>query len=211
MPWKSAACALALAVVLVGNTAAAAPLAPDDQAAVDQASAYLDGFGEMKGHFTQTDSRGAVSEGTFYLKRPGLARFAYDPPSNLLVVSDGHSVVRIDPRLRTRDRYPLGATPLALFLAKHVRLDKGVEVTRVVRTEEGFSLTARDAHHPRAGEITLTFGAHPLKLEDWSMVDAGGQQTHVRLDSIAPTSGLDPSLFVLPDAGAERAVPLPPN
>lgn len=168
-------------------------------------------FSELKGRFTQTDFRGAVSEGAFYLKRPGLARFVYDPPSSLLVVSDGHSVSITDPRLRTHDRYPLGATPLALFLAKHVRLDKGVEVTRVVHTDDGFSLTARDAHHPRAGEITLTFHDRPLKLADWTMIDAEGQQTDVRLNSIEPTSGLDPSLFVLPDVAAARALPPPPN
>lgn len=210
MRWKSVAIGLALAAVLA-SPAAAAPLSPDDQAAVAQAAAYLDGFGELKGRFTQTDPRGAVSEGTFYLKRPGLARFVYDPPSDMLVVSDGHSVSVINPRLRTHDRYPLGATPLALFLAEHVRLDKGVEVTRVTHTADGFSLTARDAHHPRAGEITLTFGEHPLKLEDWTMVDAEGQQTRVRLNSIEPTSGLDPSLFTLPDANGGRSLPPPPD
>jgi outer membrane lipoprotein-sorting protein len=208
---KSVVCGLALAAMaFVGGAAVAAPLSPDDQAVVDQAAAYLDGFGELKGRFTQTDPRGAVSAGTFYLKRPGLARFVYDPPSNLLVVSDGHNVSLVNPRLQTNDRYPLGATPLALFLAKHVRLDKGVEITRVVHSADGFSLTARDAHRPRAGEITLTFHDHPLKLADWTLVDAEGQQTQVHLTSIEPTSGLDASLFVLPGDAPGRGIPPPP-
>src|SRR5580704_5449413 len=74
---------------------AAAPasgLSADDQALVAQAAAYLDGFNELKGRFTQTDARGAVTSGTLYLKRPGYARFAYDPPSSLLVVADGRNV-----------------------------------------------------------------------------------------------------------------------
>ena len=42
---------------------------------------------------------------------PGKARFAYDPPSGLLVVSDGDLVSVQDSRLKTFESYPLGATP----------------------------------------------------------------------------------------------------
>ena len=96
---------------------AAPALSADDKALVDKAVAYLQGLSEAKGRFTQTDPRGAVSTGELFLKRPGKARFAYDPPSGLLVVSDGGAVAIQDNRLKTFDSYPLGATPLSLFLA----------------------------------------------------------------------------------------------
>ena len=116
------------------------PLSADDKATVDKAVAYLQNLGEAKGRFEQTDARGGVSHGELYLKRPGRARFAYDPPSGLLVISDGSSVLVSDPRLKTTNRYPLGSTPLSLFLAKQVRLDKGVVVSAVSRFSDGFSL-----------------------------------------------------------------------
>ena len=131
---------LALAALPFATAAFAesATLSADDKALVDKAVAYLQGLSEAKGRFSQTDARGATSGGELFLKRPGKARFAYDPPSGLLVVSDGGAVAVQDSRLKTFDSYPLGATPLSLFLAKTIRLDRGVEVTRVARAADGF-------------------------------------------------------------------------
>ena len=126
---------------------------------------------------------------------PGRARFAYDPPYGLLVVCDGYSVVVSDPRLKTLTRYPLGLTPLSILLAKHIRLDRGVVVTRVDRFADGFALTARDAHHRSQGEITLTFGDAPIALRAWKTTDAQGRITDIRLTAFEPASGLDPDLF----------------
>jgi outer membrane lipoprotein-sorting protein len=200
--------------LLLGGGAGAAPapaapapasLSADDQALVDKAAAYLSGLSEMKGRFVQTDSRGNVTQGALYLARPGKARFAYDPPSGQLVVSDGYNVSILDPRLKTFDRYPLGATPLALFLAKDVRTDRGVEIMRVDRFVDGFAVTARDARHPRAGQVTLTFSQGPTRLKQWSLIDAQGQTTSIKITSLEPAVGLDPGLFVLRDPRPPRA------
>jgi outer membrane lipoprotein-sorting protein len=120
------------------------------------------------------------------------------------VVSDGFNVSVMDPRLKTFDRYPLGATPLSLFLARDVRFDKGVEVTRVTRSPDGFSITARDARHPRAGDVTLSFSTSPMKLREWNMVDAQGASTRIRITTLEPASGLDPALFTLRDPRPPR-------
>jgi outer membrane lipoprotein-sorting protein len=174
-------------------------LAAADQALVDKAVAYLQGLDEARGRFVQSDGRGAVTQGELFLKRPGKARFAYDPPSGLLVVSDGGRVIVQDKRLNTFTAYPLGATPLSLFLAKTIRLDKGVQVTRVVRAADGFSITARDGGKQTAGQITLSFADNPMALVSWSVTDAQGRATQVRISGLQRTSGLDPALFVLKD------------
>lgn len=197
-----------LAAVGVIAALAAAPLASAqeqpglsalDQADVGRAVAYLQGIDQVKGRFLQTDWGGIQTQGVFYLQRPGRARFVYDPPSSLLVVADGKSVSVSDPRLRTFDRYPLGSTPLSLFLAKDVRFDKGVAITHVDETGDGFMLTARDAAHPNQGQVVLTFSGHPLKLREWRLTDRQGRVTEMRVTQIQPVSGLDPSLFVLDD------------
>jgi len=179
--------------------AATVPLSADDKALVDRAVAYLQGLDEARGRFVQTDARGATSQGELFLKRPGKARFAYDPPSGLLVVSDGGKVSIADSRLKTFDAYPLMATPLSLFLAKTIRLDRGVQVTRVARAADGFTITARDGKKETAGQIALTFTDNPLALAGWSVTDAQSRTTQVRLDGLQRVSGLDPSLFVLKD------------
>ena len=175
------------------------PLTADEQVLVDRAGAYLQGLTEAKGRFVQTDARGTVTQGAVFLKRPGKARFAYEAPSGLLVVADGANVSVADSRLKTFDRYPLMATPLSLFLARQIRLDKGVVISQVSRMADGFSITARDGKKQAEGQITLTFSDAPLALLGWTVSDAQGQSTRIRLVGLERTSGLASSLFVLKD------------
>lgn len=188
-----------VAAPLAGPAFAQAPLAAADKALVDRAVAYLEGLSEAKARFIQTDGRGRATTGQLFMKRPGKARFAYDAPSGLLVVSDGGVVSVQDKRLKTFDQYPLGATPLSLFLAKTIRLDKGVTVTRVARLADGFSITARDGKKQTAGTITLSFTDAPLALAGWTVTDAQNRPTRVELIGLERASGLDRSLFVLKD------------
>jgi len=205
--------ALAAMALLAPAAALAVPapapvLSAEDQALVDKAVAYLQGLAEAKGHFVQSDGRGQTSQGELFLKRPGKARFAYAPPSGLTVVSDGGRVIVSDTRLNTFTAYPLGATPLSLFLAKTIRLDKGVQVTRVARAADGFSVTARDGTKATAGQIVLTFTDSPMSLAAWAVTDAQGRTTQVRITDLARTSGLDAGLFVLKDPRPKAAQPL---
>ena len=193
---------LSLAFVLAAGPALAARqpaavLSDEDKALVDKAAAYLDGLGQEKGRFTQTDPRGTVSAGVLYLNRPGKARFEYEGPAERLVVSDGHTVVVYDGRLKTFNRYPLGSTPLALFLQRHVRLDQKVVVDRVDRLPGGFEIVAHDGRHESQGHIILTFSDDPMALKEWSIVDARGARTDVKLSELQSVSGLDPGLFQL--------------
>lgn len=189
-----------LSMLLAGPAGhAAGPLAPQDKALVDRAADYLQNLGEVKGRFTQTDARGTVTHGELYLKRPGRARFAYDPPYGLLVVSDGTTVSMFDPRLKSFNHYPLKYTPLSLFLARQIRLDKGVVVSHVTHFSNGFGLTAHDGRREAQGQITLTFASDPFRLTDWTMTDARGQTTRVQLDRLDPAAGADAALFTLRD------------
>lgn len=176
-----------------------APLSAADRELLDRAAAYLQGLTEAKGRFVQTDARGSTTQGTLYLKRPGKARFEYDAPSKLLVVSDGGNVSIADGRLKTFEAYPLMATPLSIFLARQIRLDKNIVISRVNRMADGFSITARDGKKEAEGQITLTFSDNPLALIGWTVTDAQGGSTRIRLTSLTKTSGLASSLFVLKD------------
>lgn len=192
-------------LVLAGLTAAALGAAPPayaqaipaaDQALVDKARAYLQDIGQLRGRFTQTDPGGRVSTGDLYIARPGKARFAYDPPKEMLIVSDGRQVSVYDRRLKSFNQYPLSRTPLSLFLAKDIRLDRGVEITKVTRFANGFAITARDQRRETRGWITLTFTDSPVGLTEWTVTDAQGARTRVKLSGLKAASGLDPSLFV---------------
>jgi len=189
--------ALAAAPALAAQPPAA-KLSAEDQALVNKATGYIQTLGSAKGRFVQTDARGARTQGDFYLQRPGKARFAYDGPGGLLVVSNGHNVNISDPRLKTFESYPLSRTPLVLLLAREVRLDRGVTITGVRKLSDGFTITAVDAKRQTLGRIALDFSNEPALL-GWTVTDVKGGETRVRLIDFEKTSGLDPKLFVLND------------
>lgn len=171
-----------------------------DLGLIAKANQYLQGLGEVRGRFEQTSPRGSISAGDLYLKRPGKARFQYDPPSGLQVVSDGRNVSVYDARLKTFDRAPLDATPLAILLARQVRLDLDTKITRVGVLDDGFYLTASNARGQgrTEGYITIVFGQNPMVLRGWTLVDGQGQATKVKVEALKSQS-MDPSLFVLND------------
>jgi outer membrane lipoprotein-sorting protein len=194
-PTRRTALLTLAALALAPDLAAAQALSADDQATVARAVAYLEGLTEETSRFAQVDPRGQTTTGKLWLRRPGKARFEYDPPSGLVVISDGAAVTVADKRLLTFNRYPLGATPLSLFLARHIRLDRGVTVTAVQRTATGFTILARDGHGKTPGQLALSFSDQPLALAGWTVTDAQGHRTQVKLAGLTPSPGLDPALF----------------
>ena len=77
------------------------------RALVDKVNAYLSSVQTLVGDFVQVGPDGRRTEGQFYLQKPGRVRFAYNPPTPVDVVADGHSVVVRDRSLATQELYPL--------------------------------------------------------------------------------------------------------
>jgi outer membrane lipoprotein-sorting protein len=182
----------------------AAPSAPPilsetDSREVGQAVAYLDHLTTAKWRFTQADTRGGRLSGTLILQRPGKARFDYAPPSGLVVASDGHSVVVVDRRLKTIRAYPLGMTPLGLFLARNVRFDRGVRIASVTHEGGELVIAAVEANHRDRGSIALRFHTGPLAIAGWTLTDARGVRVRVDLSDFTPIGPQDAAIFKLAD------------
>ena len=186
-----------------------APLSAADKALVDSAVAYLQGLTNARGRFQQTDPRGRVSEGEFFLKRPGKFRFAYEAPNDILMISDGNRVSIHNRRLGTFDQWPLLGNPLSIFLAKEIRLDRGIVISEVKRFADGFSITARDGKKEAEGQVVLVFGGAPLALREWTTIDAQGGRTRIALSGLSRPAALDNALFVArnPNVRPARARP----
>lgn len=173
----------------------------EDQARINRAQSYLQSLTTGSGRFQQTDFKGRVTQGDWWLSRPGKIRFEYDAPYSMIVVADGKRVNMWDPRLKSFDQYPLELTPLSLFLSKNIRFDQGVIITEVTPTSDGFRLKARDRRKEVEGAITLNFiektkgGA--LTLGEWTVTDAQNKATRVKLLSFKTNVNPKADLFIL--------------
>ena len=171
-----------------------------DPAVVDRLIDYLEGVGTLQGDFTQIAPSGAVSTGRFYLRRPGLLRFEYDPPTPLLIVANGGMVYVRDDALDTTDSYPLGRTPLKFLLRKKVDLNdaKAIAVDRGVDT---VAVTFASQKEETEGELTVIVEAPEMKLARWIVRDLQHGITVVDLDNVKAGMRLANRLFETPDAG----------
>ncbi len=190
---------LSSVALLAGGLAAPAlaALSGDDMRDLARISNYLNGITTMQGNFVQVGHDGELSEGEFYMRRPGRIRFEYRPPNPALVIADGVWVGVYDKRLNTLDRYPLNSTPLDLLLRERVDLRKEGAVQSIERGDGIMRVLAIDPDNADQGSITLVFADNPLELRQWIVVDAQGLTTTVALSEMRSNVKLDPNLFFI--------------
>ncbi|HUF87104.1 MAG TPA: outer-membrane lipoprotein carrier protein LolA, partial [Thermohalobaculum sp.] len=74
------------AALVAGLPAVAQQYSGEDMRDLARISNYLNGMTTLEGNFVQVGPDGQLSEGQFYLRRPGRMRFEYDGPNRALVV-----------------------------------------------------------------------------------------------------------------------------
>ena len=167
-------------------------------------SNYLNGLGSMEGDFVQIGHDGELSEGRFYMRRPGRLRFEYAPPNPALIIADGTWVGVCDVQIGVFDRFPLSETPLDILLRDRVDLRDENAVERIEKAEGQMRVTAIDPEAPEQGSITLIFSDRPLALRQWVVVDAQGLETTVALSDTRSNVDLDPRLFTIREEACEE-------
>ena len=185
-----AAAALAAMALAVGGAAAA--VSPAD---LTRISNYLNGIGSLEGSFVQVGPDGDLSEGRFFMRRPGRIRFEYDAPNPTLIVADGFWVGIYDTRDQTLDRFPLSETPLDILLRDRVDLRREGAIQSIERGSGQLRVRAIDPDAPDQGSITMIFNDNPLELVQWIVTDEQGLTTTVALSEVRRNVEVDPSLF----------------
>lgn len=199
---------LGLAALVAGLLLAApspsAALSERDEADIGRIAAYLERIRTLRARFLQIAPDGALAEGLFLLKRPGRLRFAYAPPSPILMVADGTWLFFYDSELDQLNRIAIGSTPLSVLLAENIRFDGALVVERVERVPGVLRLVVVDRERPEQGTVTLVFSEPPLSLRQWLVKDGQGLVTTIHLSEVELNPPLDPQLFVFVDPNPFR-------
>lgn len=194
-------------IVVAGLTLAAIAARADDSAA-DRIDAWLSGVETLSAGFEQQlfDESGQVlgdSRGTMTLKRPGLFRWHYTEPSELLVVSDGQKIWSYDVELENvtviEQSEALTGSP-AQLLAGAGSVAQGFDVGASWSTES----VAWYELKPRSGQPDfriVRLGLDGERLAGMELHDQLGQVTRISFQSVQrnlPVSDDDFS-FAVPD------------
>ena len=174
----------------------------DDKQAQDIASveAYLSGINSIVANFTQESADGSTGGGKFFMKRPGKMRWQYNPPTPILLVSDGKVVTYYDAGLDQVTYISVDDT-LAQFLArKDIKFDsESTRVTKFSHVDGLISITIVQSKKPSDGSLTLEFTDKPINIRDMVATDATGNATTVRFADAQFGPVLDDKLFVFED------------
>jgi len=188
--------ALILSASLGGVPARAAPaLSAEDNALVAAVERYLNEMTTLRAKFVQVSSDGGYAEGMFWLRRPGLARFEYAPPVNLLLVADGLWLIFFDADVDQVTHLPISTGPFRFLLDDHASLTEDVEITALAREAGVVRITMADPENRGEGSETLALEEFPMRLRQWQVVDAQGRETRVTLGDEVYGLELDRDLF----------------
>ncbi len=182
--------ALTLALVVMPALPRAAidvsDLSIAELSAVEMVSSHINDIRTMRGTFEQTAPDGQVTQGRFFIERPGKLRFDYAPPSHMTLISDGFWVAVQDRQLETTERYPLRTTPLRILLSDDLDLLEDARILDVnPDVEDGtVSVTLESTSRRVDGSITLFFDPVAGQLDRWTVRDAQGLDTQVDLGEV---------------------------
>lgn len=170
----------------------------EQKADLDKVSAYLNAIHSLKADFIQIGPNGEVDQGELDIQKPGQIRFAFRPPSPMLIVATDGEIYVKNSRLNTVDHYDLSDTPLGILLNEHIDLKTNRSVMGVSEQNGALIIQARSAINRNRSNITLVFAWPELELRQWVVKDNQGGNTTVALGNLDVGAKLDPSIFTVP-------------
>jgi len=201
------AAVFALALAPMAWAAPPAANAPgQDSKAYDLAriEKYLNNLRTLKADFLQSTDDGRVAEGKLYLQRPGRLRVEYNPPTPVLIVSDGQRVFYYDSELGQVNSGNLSDTPAGVLVRDKYEFGKGIKIVGYERGPNVIRVSLQDTKNTDVGILDLTFEDNPLSLKQWRIVDQQGVEITVALSNARRDVPLEPKLFEFTDPTKQR-------
>jgi len=171
----------------------------EKKSALQRIEIYLNEMKTLRAEFLQVSSNGAVATGKLLMQRPGKIRFEYDPPSPIMLISDGYFLRYIDKDLEQVTHIWLEDTPIGFLLDDNLKLSGGITVTKFKKNANLLTITLAKSKKPEKGTVSIIFSDKPLALEKWVIKDAQGITTTITLNNRERPLKIDPRLFELTD------------
>ena len=161
---------------------------------------YLNGIRTLQADFVQNNPNGSQSGGRMYLKRLGKESFGklrldYAPPSPLTIIANGEVLRQEDRDTGEMSEYAIDSTPASFLLRHKIDFSDGLEVKQWELKGNRIHLTLVRAEDDSV-TLTLVFITSPLlRLQEWTVIDAQANKTHVALSKVEIGIPLNDKLF----------------
>ena len=136
-----------------------------------------------------------MTEGTFYLERPGKIRFSYKN-SPVRVITDGKSVAINNRKLDTWSLYQLSQTPMKMLLDTKIDLSDGKLLG--VNEDKGATTIILADKSLGKGQIRMIFDSKTYDLRQWTIVDQQNLETTVQVTNVRVGVRFAQGMFDIP-------------
>lgn len=166
------------------------------ESSLQQANTILRRYGLAQGEFTQENLQtGSIHSGNFWLKKPGKMRFSYLVEGKPFSISSDGVFISIEKEGNIPERYPLVAAPLHIILEKDIDLAAQAKICGITRTREGTLIYLNSKDERVIGSLALLISPPKNLLLGWTIKDAAGRETEVRLNHVSFTMTQPDSFF----------------
>ncbi|ENN90333.1 LolA family protein [Bartonella bovis] len=149
----------------------------------------------MTGDFIQFSPKGKMTEGTFYLERPGKIRFGYKGVP-LRIIADGKSVGVNNSALNTWNLYQLSQTPMKFLLDDKINISSGNLLA--LREDPGVITIVLHDKSIGKGHIRMIFDSKNYSLRQWTIVDQQNLETTVQIMNVRTGIQFADGMFTIP-------------
>jgi len=165
---------------------------------------YLSDLTTIVSEFTQVAPDGSLTNGKFFLQRPGRMRWQYNPPTPVLMVANGSELVFYDYELEQVSHIPLDGSLISFLAQDKISFGGNVGITQFSNEAAAIRIEVAQKKKPTEGKLMLEFSDKPLQLRSMVVTDATGQITTVALTNARFGEKIEPSLFVFKDPRKRR-------
>src|SRR5690606_35599945 len=132
-------------------------------------------------------------------QRPGKMRWQYNPPTPILMVSSGSTLVFYDYELEQVSHIPLDGSLVSFLAREKITFGDDVGITYISNEANAIRIEVAQKDKPTEGKLMLEFSDKPLTLRNMVVTDSTGQVTTVALTNATFGAKIDPKLFIFKD------------
>jgi outer membrane lipoprotein-sorting protein len=159
---------------------------------------YLNNIQDFSAKFMQLSADGELSQGLFYLSRPGKMRIEYLGQNNILIVVNGAVLAYKDLELDETSYLTTNSTPASFLTRKNISFfAKDIEITEVSEVGGQIKISLLKKNRQDAGEFSLIFNIEPLQFLKMEVKNDLGEIVSVSLEDINFSPKIDSKLFVI--------------
>ena len=182
----------------------AASVVENNKYTIARIERYLSSISTIISDFTQVAPDGSLTNGKFYMKRPGKMRWQYNPPTPVLMVSSGTELIFYDYELEQVSHIPLDGSLISFLAQDKIVFGGEVGITQFSNEASAIRIEVAQKDKPTEGKLMLEFSDKPLTLRNMVVTDATGQTTTVALQNAKFGAEIDAELFVFKDPRKQR-------